>query len=153
MTAEGLLAAAVEASREIGHLFGFIATADDEPGLLVGTFIDGQDPPADAFIGMDCGALGVRVSWSPDERPTIPCWAITAVSRGLPAEVAVGPYEGVWWRLVAADLPWFLASTAGGIRSSIEKGEPLVFKRAADPHLFDRVANMNPPPTDERGRI
>lgn len=157
MNAEQLLAAAVDVSRDIGHMFSFVLTSDDEPGVLIHTFLEGSTPPDDVFAGRECGALGVRVGWSPDQRPLRTCWAITSVSRGEPAAAAVGPHEGQWYKIPTLDLPWFMASTAGAIRAAIETGEPLVFKQAEDPSLMDRVQDSlstgKVPPTDEHGRI
>lgn len=150
-----LLAALIEAVQADVDVVGHgVETIFWPAGGLPARVPPGGEPPERIFIGSDAGAIATRVWWAPEpDLPTEPCWAIVVVEREREAFVAVGPYRGTWYTIQIADLPWFLASTAGSIRSSIEQGEPLVPKRATDQRLFGRVRDGNPPPEDEQGRI
>lgn len=142
---------ATEMTRDFDALF---VTFDDQPGALVYGVKEGGLPPPDFFVGREVGAIACRVEWSPDERPTRRCWAAAAVALGgRPAAVGVGPYNREWFRIDGLDLPWFLASTAGGIRKALEHGEPMVIKYAKDERLFAPVVRGIVPPTDADGRI
>lgn len=109
--------------------------------------------PPDTYIGHRAGGLATRMGWAPDDdHPTLPCWVIVAVETGREAVAAI-PYDGRWYRIPAEDLPWFMAATAGGIRASLEAGEPVHFKTSVDPRLLGLVKDGDTPPTDQHGRI
>lgn len=140
-------------SVDMGPADNFLAV-DNGDEVAVLPFAQDEFPPADVYVGHECGMLATRVTWAPDDiLPGRKCWAIVAVTRGETA-AAVGPYGNAWYELAPLDLPWFMASTASGIRASIEKGEPLTPKRVVSAALFDRVVdNLAGPPVDENGRI
>jgi hypothetical protein len=131
---------------------GLVALPGGPDSLLIADVAQ-FDTIAEVFIGKEAGVLASRVGWSPDERPTQDCWAVVGVERHFPAVVAIGPYDGHWYRCEVEDLPWFLAATAGGIRGSIEKGQPIEVRSVGDRRLFGRVVDGDPPPADEQGRI
>lgn len=112
-----------------------------------------KDLKPDVYFDSVFGALATRVRWSPDERDFQDCWAVTAVTPGLPAFAVIGPWDGEWYRIPPLEFPWFVAATAGGIRKAIEKGEPMVVKTIQDPALYEQVQSGVVPPIDEDGRV
>ena len=106
-------------------------------------------------------ALAVRINWSPTATgESSLAWVFALVVK---SNVFTGPHDAFCavkreederWTVIAVEqLPWFLASTAGGLRAALEHGRPMVLKEVRDPRLLDRVAASNPPAVDEKGRI
>jgi hypothetical protein len=100
--------------------------------------------------------LATRVKWSPDESDTKPAWMLVAVEAGTDEAVfAVKRFveDDMWWRMTGLDAPWFALSTAGSLRASMLKGEPLHLKSAKSEALYKRVWEDPHPPSDEHGRL
>lgn len=99
-------------------------------------------------------AMATRMSWSPDESPTVDAWALIAVDRNSPAIFMVRRIkEDTHWSLIAnSELPWFAASTAGSLREWLG-GKPLTMREGQDRRLFGRVADNDPPPVHRDGKI
>lgn len=101
------------------------------------------------------GAVATRCSWSPDEGPSSEAWALVCLEILKPGRIFVRRLEEdeKWWEIPLSEMPWFLGTTAGGLRALLEKGEWNEIKEGQDERLFGRIAEGNPPPPDEQGRL
>lgn len=101
------------------------------------------------------GAMATRCYWSPDDGPSSEAWALLCLEITQPAQLFIRRLEEDerWWALKMNDAPWFLASSAGALRSLLEHGEWTEVKEAHDARLFGKVRDGDIPPVDEKGRI
>lgn len=99
--------------------------------------------------------LATKVAWSPDESDTTPAWFLVAVTGEDQAQFAVKRIveDDRWWRLQELDAPWFGLSTAGSLRASLLRGEPLHLKQASNRDLYKRPHELPHPPRDRHGRL
>lgn len=133
---------------EAGPDVVLVAAVDDGAGsVLVATVPDPACAEAQqVFVGRhDFGALATRVDWSPTpDAPAAPAWALVTVGRGFPATFLVkrDAADRHWWSLAPTAAPWFLLSTASGVRAALD-GEPLMLRTLEDERLLlrpDQVA-------------
>jgi hypothetical protein len=102
-------------------------------------------------------AMVTTTGWSPSESGVSSlAWVIVAVGLGgAPACVAVRRVveDDRWTGIPPHQVPWFLLSTASGLRAALENGVPVRLKTATATELFRRPDQVPLPPLDERGSL
>lgn len=134
-------------------------TDDPEVGDIAMMGLTAEEFDAGAInayvLGRDAVALVTRTAWSPTlQADTSPAWAMVAVTMDLPAIFAVKrDVEERWWSIQPHEAPWFLLSSASGLRAAIADHKPIVPKTTTDPALFQRPTDVPQPPLDGQGRL
>lgn len=102
------------------------------------------------------GFLATKVMWSPTaDGESSDAWALVVIEPSRPAWFGVRRLkEDERWRALPTDgVPWFMLSSASGLRHSLTTGESPVVKRTHDEQLM-RTPFQNPePPLDDRGLL
>lgn len=120
--AECSVAVGVDEDEE--HL-SFAAGTDTETALILAEF-----DQLIAGSSREAAFMATKVAWSPTAAgESSPAWAAVTVARGEPAHFAVRRIaeDDHWWSLDGdSSVPWFLLSTAGGLRKALDGVPPTI---------------------------
>lgn len=141
-----------------------IGVADDDEHL---SFASGTEPETQAILAefdqliagsrREAAFMATKVNWSPTPHgESSPAWAAVTIARDEPAHFAVRRIaeDEHWWSLDAGtDTPWFMLSTASGLRNALD-GEPPMIKAVGErTSLLRGPLDVPRPDVDTDGRL
>lgn len=159
---ENTVSAAVEGASD-DHFLLVITEDKADDSVAVAGWTHGEpgdyEEQANQFLrGKFKAALATVVSWSPTELgPSMKSWSVTVVDPDELARFSVYTIRNKrWWRIEPDQAPWFMLSTAGGLRRALLHGSYLPIRSASEPgkdDLLRRPDQAPNPPTDYLGRL